>query len=1201
MKSKKTRRILSFVLSLLLFLTLCTPTIVMAADVETQSSNEVVITVGEATILKVSGWSYSTTWESSDTDVAIVSRKGVVTGIAPGTAIITAISKGFYFGKQTKTEFTVKVIEPEESDAIQIKVGETTTLSAPSESGTTTWKSSDTNIATVSSDGVVTGLSKGTVTVTATTKSGGYKFWFIIWGETTTTKKYTIVVTDEGETPEPDKETFTVTFESNGGSVVEDQTVQEGDKAARPEDPTKEGYTFVGWYVDEELTTEYDFDVAVNGNIVLYAKWEEVPVAIYTVTFESNGGSTVESQSVEEGKTIIKPTDPTKEGYIFGGWYTDEELTIEYDFDTEVTSDITLYAKWEEALATIYTVTFESNGGSAVESQQIESGNQATQPDDPAREGYNFVAWYSDQELTEVYDFETVVTSDITLYAKWNEIAEEEHSFIDEEEPDIEIYSFDTDTWDVLVNETVTVTFTAEIFSEVEIDGNEVKVIDESNNIIGYMNDNGESGDAIANDGIYTLKVDLLSSEQKVVSYFASVGDIKSAGVSISYYVQYSEGDFQIEDDVVNLLDEAVSEYLDENGYLIDGKYADAIASISNKLDELIEEGIVDSYNVNENNISINLVNGIPFVYMLLIDDETDSGIGNGTIATFQPFKGTYNSTCNTLSDNATDGSAETIRSEFSGYTWPTDLDLNSVTLENLRNMSNHSVVLWHGHGGCNIYGNEGSSLAIGELVNSTTSSQYSSDISARRIITCRAANRNVYAITGGFVQKYIGNMNGSFLYLAACESGLDMVNDISETYNLVQAFINKGASAVVANSETICTSYNTAMEEDVVSAMCELNNDSVNYYTLSQSLQIAFSENGNYCCETHRAHPIIFPENRRNAQDYRLGQNEVGTLSGSVKDASTSIGIANALVRVYDSEGNEVTSTRTDSNGSYELTISTGEYVIKVSAGSYKSVKMAVTVNANTTTYNETLLMISNGFSTGYVNGTITNSVTEVVVPNVTLKFRKNWNNMTGTVVYTSSTNEHGFYEVSSSDLSIGFYTMEMIKSGYITGYKNIFVSPLDVSAQNGVLSPVTSNNTYRMVLTWGENPRDLDSHVSGTLSDGNSFHVYYSHKSQSDGDTEVCNLDVDDTDGYGPETTTLIPSTSSPYYYYIYKFAGSGSISTSGAQIKLYRGDTLIETFNAPTDQGTSDYWNVFSIVNGEIIIKNTITSSEDTSYVN
>ena len=100
-------------------------------------------------------------------------------------------------------------------------------------------------------------------------------------------------------------------------------------------------------------------------------------------------------------------------------------------------------------------------------------------------------------------------------------------------------------------------------------------------------------------------------------------------------------------------------------------------------------------------------------------------------------------------------------------------------------------------------------------------------------------------------------------------------------------------------------------------------------------------------------------------------------------------------------------------------------------------------------------------------------------------------------------------------------------------------------------------------------------------------------------DGEVEVCNLDVDDTTSYGPETVTLIPTTTSAYYYYIYKYAGSGTVGASGAQIKLYKGDTLINTFNVPTNLGDSDYWNVFAIKNGELIIKNTITSEADVNY--
>ena len=74
---------------------------------------------------------------------------------------------------------------------------------------------------------------------------------------------------------------------------------------------------------------------------------------------------------------------------------------------------------------------------------------------------------------------------------------------------------------------------------------------------------------------------------------------------------------------------------------------------------------------------------------------------------------------------------------------------------------------------------------------------------------------------------------------------------------------------------------------------------------------------------------------------------------------------------------------------------------------------------------------------------------------------------------------------------------------------------------------------------------------------------------------------------------------TNSTPYYYYIHRFAGSGSIATSSAKIMLYQGENLVATFNVPTDLGSDDYWNVFAISNGELVIKNTMTSSPDTFY--
>lgn len=852
--------------------------------------------------------------------------------------------------------------------------------------------------------------------------------------------------------------------------------------------------------------------------------------------------------------------------------------------------------------AETYTVSFETNGGSTIEPQVVEAGSLVACPDDPVRDGYYFVAWYSNEELTEVYDFDAPVEADTTLYAKWYEIADEEHGFIDEDEPDVEVYSFDTDTWDIVVGETATVTFTAEIFAEIEIGENTVAVIDDSSNVIGYMNDDGTAGDAAADDGIYTLQVGLKSEEESVVTYYASAEGAVSYGVTISYYIQRTAEDYEVAQNVGDVLDETAGEFLDENGYLIEGNEEAAIAALSTKLDELIEEGAVSSYTVNGMNVSVTLPSGVKFAYMLLVS-ETDAGIGSGTIATYQPFKDTYSSgSLNTKSDQATDGSAQTIVDEFDNYGWSTNLDLNSVTLASLKNMASYSVVLWHGHGGHNIIANEGSSLAIGQLSNSTTSAAYNADISANRILLCYAAGRSVYAITGGFVQKYVGRMDGAFLYLAACDSGVDMLSATSETYNLSQAFINKGATAVVANDATICTKYNTAMERDTVAAMCEINESTLNYNTLAQALQIAFSENGEYCCNTNKANPVIFPQNNTAARNYRLGYNEVGYMSGSVKDASTEETISNALVRVYDNDGNEVTSTRTDSNGGYYVKLSTGEYVVKISAGSYKSVKMTVVINANATTYNETFLMISNGLSAGYANGTITNSITEVAVPYVTLKFRKNWNNQTGTVVYTSSTNDNGYYEVTSSELPAGFYTMEMIKSGYITGYKNIFISPIDVSAQNAVLSPVTSDGTYRIVLSWGEAPRDLDSHFNGVTDSGSRDHIYYSNKTGYTG-----NLDVDDTSSYGPETITVtdFAGLENGFTYSVHDYtnrssSSSTALSGSGACVKLYRGSELLRTYYVPTGRGGT-VWNVFSVdANGNITDLNTFAYVYDPSSV-
>ena len=143
----------------------------------------------------------------------------------------------------------------------------------------------------------------------------------------------------------------------------------------------------------------------------------------YTVTFNAYGGfPTPDEQHVKSGEKAVLPAEPTLKGHTFAFWYLgdDEENATAYDFDTPVTGDITLTAKWN---INKYTVTFNSYGGTPVPpAQEVEYGLTATKPDDPTLKGHTFAFWYlgEDEQNATAYDFNTPVTENITLTAKWN-------------------------------------------------------------------------------------------------------------------------------------------------------------------------------------------------------------------------------------------------------------------------------------------------------------------------------------------------------------------------------------------------------------------------------------------------------------------------------------------------------------------------------------------------------------------------------------------------------------------------------------------------------------------------------------------------------------------------------------------------------------------------------------------------------------
>ncbi len=229
---------------------------------------------------------------------------------------------------------------------------------------------------------------------------------------------------------------YTITFEENGGSAVADITQAFGSAVAAPTAPTKTGYTFDGWFSDQALTTAYTFSTMPAANTTLYAKWI---AANFTISFEENGGSAVTDITQAFGSAVVAPANPTKTGYTFAGWFSDQALTTAYTFTTMPAVNTTVYAKWTVIQ---YTISFEENGGSAVTDLTQDFGSAVVEPADPSKEGYVFVAWYSDAELTTLYVFATMPAQNITLYAKWD-YTDYTLSFVGADIPSQDIKAYD--------------------------------------------------------------------------------------------------------------------------------------------------------------------------------------------------------------------------------------------------------------------------------------------------------------------------------------------------------------------------------------------------------------------------------------------------------------------------------------------------------------------------------------------------------------------------------------------------------------------------------------------------------------------------------------------------------------------------------------------------------------------------------------
>lgn len=299
----------------------------------------------------------------------------------------------------------------------------------------------------------------------------------------------------------------------------------------------------------------------------------------------------------------------------------------------------------------------------------------------------------------------------------------------------------------------------------------------------------------------------------------------------------------------------------------------------------------------------------------------------------------------------------------------------------------------------------------------------------------------------------------------------------------------------------------------------------------------------------------------------------QLGQVSGTIYDRE-SLPVQDVSITVYNSNG-AVSNTSSSEAGDYlfeDLPI--GTYSVEFAKEGYLTATADVEILANADVVLPQVLFADEGdVDVGMVNISVVDSQNPgQLLAGAEIIVREGLNAPSGDYV------ERYFSETIGLDIELdtGYYTIEVRKDGFETEYRGVTVlgdEPQSIQINLSSEDDTVTGDEARIVLTWGATPSDLDSHLT---YDGK--HVYYGNPSEAEAD-----LDVDDTSSFGPETITIyqVEDTES-YRYYVYNYSRSGTFSASGAQIKLYY-DGTTRTYNAPT--GSGYYWNVFSIVNGQV----------------
>ena len=571
------------------------------------------------------------------------------------------------------------------------------------------------------------------------------------------------------------------------------------------------------------------------------------------------------------------------------------------------------------------------------------------------------------------------------------------------------------------------------------------------------------------------------------------------------------------EKDYLNYLSSVSKKHTNTDG---ETDAAGALEDVIKTAKEGMNEGIIKDYDKSGDGISVEFSSGIVFVYQKP-DAQVDAA---GTpdkmdIITLQPYLSSYGSGDKNKSTKSTDNAALKIATELGYAYFSKNYDDKEVTLSTITSIGPDEIVLIHSHGWYNE--SYGSVLWLGETASDSDiqpgGSRYDDLCNKRLVLT----EDRRFGITSAFVTAYCKKMNNAFLYLGTCYSGKDS--------RLAYSFINKGASAVIGNSETIYRSYNLDMMEDVVDGLLEKDKDG--YSTLELALKKAKTTNGSDDSEWYRrnysgssahapATPVLFGD-----KSYRF-------VDSSANILPTGISISKSDVAVKKGEKLSLTATVTPSNATD------------------KTVKWRSDDTSVATVKNGTITAVGSGStyiyastSNGYSAVCLVKVVSEVVAPSgITLSDTKitltegNSEQITATIKPSNASDQTVTW--SSED-----ETIASVRDGVITGLKvgNTYihattVNGLDVRCTVTVTAPyisptniTMSTNSIHMVkgysvyiyatiepqnasnksITWGSSDNSIATVVNGKIT-GISTGLVYITATTVFGQQAICQVYV-------------------------------------------------------------------------------------------